>query len=251
MDAWFPREVDRTELQSLARALPAALVRRARVVQMSAEWQRNNSIAQTLEFSAPTVGTWHKHYLQRGITGLYAEKPLGRPRSQDDEQVARLMRQALSTRPREGTHWSVHSFAKTSGASKSMVLRYFTMLGIQPHRSKSFKLSTDPFFVEKARDVVGLHLPPREKALVHCMDEKSQIQALERSQPELPMGPGYGEGITHDYFRHGTSARFAALDPAQVEVIGSSKESSSSSNAITTIRGPSNGLQLPNRFLPK
>ena len=196
-------EADRTELQSLARsrALPAALVRRARIVLMSSEGQDNSAIAQALGISTPTVGTWRKRYLQRGIAGLYGEKPPGRPRSRDDEQVAQLMRRALSTRPKEGTHWSVRSFAKASGVSKSTVQRYFALFGLQPHRSKSFKLSTDPFFVEKVRDIVGLYLNPPEKALVLCVDEKSQIQALERSQPVLPMGLGYVEGVTHDYFR--------------------------------------------------
>ena len=216
-------EAERTELRSLARsrALPAALVRRARVVLMSAEGQ--SAIAQAQGISTPTVGVWRKRYLQRGIAGLYAEKPPGRPRSQDEEQVAKLMRRALSTRPKEGTHWSVRSFAKASGVSKSMVQRYFALFGIQPHRSKSFKLSTDAFFVEKVRDIVGLYLNPPEKALVLCVDEKSQIQALERSQPVLPMGLGYVEGITHDYFRHGTTTLFAALDLAKGKVIGQCK----------------------------
>ncbi len=218
-------ETDRIELQSLARsrALPAALVRRARVVLMSADGQSNIDIAHALNISAPTVGTWRKRYLQSGIVGLYGEKPPGRPRTHDDEQVARLMRQALSTRPKNGTHWSVRSFAKANAVSKSAVQRYFALFGIQPHRAKSFKLSTDPFFVEKVRDIVGLYLNPPEKALVLCVDEKTQIQALERSQPILPMGLGYVEGVTHDYFRHGTTTLFAALDLAKGEVIAQCK----------------------------
>jgi putative transposase len=218
-------EADRIELQSLARsrALPAALVRRARVVLMSAEGHSNSAIAQALDSSAPTVGSWRKRFLQRGIAGLYGEKPPGRPRSNDDEQVAKLMRRALNSRPKDGTHWSVRSFAKASGVSKSTVQRYFALFGLQPHRAKSFKLSTDAFFVEKVRDIVGLYLNPPEKALVLCVDEKTQIQALERSQPILPMGLGYVEGITHDYFRHGTTTLFAALDLAKGEVIGQCK----------------------------
>jgi putative transposase len=218
-------QAEQTELRSLARsrALPAALVRRARVVLMSSEGHSNSSIAQSLDLSAPTVGVWRKRYLQRGIAGLYAEKPPGRPRSHDDEQVAKLMRRALSTRPKDGTHWSVRGFAKESGLSKSVVQRYFALFGIQPHRSKSFKLSNDAFFVEKVRDIVGLYLNPPDKALVLCVDEKSQIQALERSQPVLPMGLGYVEGVTHDYFRHGTTTLFAALDLANGKVIGQCK----------------------------
>jgi putative transposase len=218
-------ETERSELQSLARsrALPAALVRRARVVLMSAAGQSNSSIAQSLHISAPTVGMWRKRYLQHGIAGLYVEKPRGRPRTHADDQVAKLMRRALSTKPKHATHWSVRSFAKASGISKSVVQRYFALFGIQPHRFKSFKLSTDPFFVEKVRDIVGLYLNPPDKALVLCVDEKSQIQALERSQPILPMGLGYLEGITHDYFRHGTTTLFAALDLANGEVIAQCK----------------------------
>jgi len=218
-------ESERTELQSLARsrALPAALARRARVVLMSAEGHSNSAIAQALDTSTPTVGTWRKRYLQRGIGGLYGEKPTGRPRGRDDEQVATLMRRALGTRPKDGTHWSVRGFAKANSVSKSTVQRYFALFGIQPHRSKSFKLSTDVFFVEKVRDIVGLYLNPPDKALVLCVDEKTQIQALERSQPILPMGLGYVEGITHDYFRHGTTTLFAALDLANGEVIGQCK----------------------------
>src|SRR5215216_6697521 len=214
-------DTERSELQSLARsrALPAALVPRARVVLLSVEGHSNNSIAQSLHISAPTVGSWRKRYLERGIAGLYGEKPPGRPRSHADEKVAKLMRRALSTKPKDATHWSVRSFAKTSGISKSVVQRYFALFGIQPHRSKSFKLSNDGFFVEKVRDIVGLYLNPPDKALVLCVDEKSQIQALERTQRVLPMGLGYVEGVTHDYYRHGTTTLFAALEVGTGQVI--------------------------------
>jgi len=218
-------ESDRSELQSLARsrALPAALVRRARMVLMSADGEDNASIAQALGVSRPTVGVWRGRFLRRGIAGLYGEKPTGRPRTRGDEEIARLMRRALTTRPKDATHWSTRGFAKASGVSKSSVQRYFALFGLQPHRSKSFKLSNDPFFVEKVRDIVGLYLNPPDKALVLCVDEKSQIQALERTQPVLPMGLGYVEGITHDYMRHGTTTLFAALDLANGEVIGQCK----------------------------
>lgn len=133
------------------------------------------------------------------------------------------MRRALSTRPKHATHWSTRGFAKASGVSKSSIQRYFALFGIQPHRHKSFKPSNDPFFVEKVRDIVGLYLKPPDKALVLCVDEKSQIQALERTQPVLPMGLGYADGITHDYVRHGTTTLFAALDLTHGEVIGQCK----------------------------
>jgi putative transposase len=133
--------------------------------------------------------------------------------------VAALMRKVLQSRPPTATHWSVRSAAAASGISKSTVARYFALFGVQPHRSKSFKLSTDPFFVEKVRDIVGLYLNPPDKALVLCVDEKSQVQALERTQPVLPMGLGYVEGVTHDYYRHGTTTLFAALDVLDGKVI--------------------------------
>jgi len=154
---------------------------------------------------------------------LHGELRPGRPRSYDDERVAALMRKVLQSRPPEATQWSVRSAAQASGISKSTVARYFALFGVQPHRSKSFKLSTDPFFVEKVRDVVGLYLNPPDKALVLCVDEKSQVQALERTQPLLPMGLGYVEGVTHDYYRHGTTTLFAALNVLDGSVISQCK----------------------------
>jgi len=125
----------------------------------------------------------------------------------------------VQSKPAHATHWSVRSAAAASGISKSTVGRYFALFGLQPHRSKGFKLSTDPFFVEKVRDIVGLYLNPPDQALVLCVDEKSQVQALERTQPVLPMGLGYVEGVTHDYYRHGTTTLFAALDTLDGKVI--------------------------------
>ena len=137
--------------------------------------------------------------------------------------MAGLRRTVLESVPTQGTHWSVRTAADATGISKSAVQRYFRLFGIQPHRTKSFKLSTDPYFVEKVRDIVGLYLNPPEHAVVLCVDEKSQIQALERSQPLLPMGLGYVEGVTHDYFRHGTTTLFAALDVSTGSVIADCK----------------------------
>jgi transposase len=143
----------------------------------------------------------------------------GRPRTHDDEQVAELLKLVTQRKPEVATHWSVRSAAAVTGISKSTVGRYFALFGLQPHRTKSFKLSTAPFFVEKMRDIVGLYLNPPDKALVLCVDEKSQVQALERTQPLLPMGLGYIEGVTHDYYRHGTTTLFAALDVLDGKVI--------------------------------
>jgi transposase len=154
-----------------------------------------------------------------GITGLYGEARAGRPRSHDDERVAGLLNRVLQSRPKHATHWSVPSVAEATGVPKSTVHRFFSLFGLQPQRSKSFKLSTDPFFVEKVRDIVGLYLNPPDKALVLCVDDKSQIQALERTQPVLPMGRGYIEGVSHDYFRHGPTPLFAALDVVSGQII--------------------------------
>lgn len=216
---------ERSQLQGYARsrALPAGLVRRAKIVLLSAAGHSNSAIAEALDLAKPTVGVWRDRFLAHGLAGLYGEGRAGRPRSHDDEQVARMIRTVLRTRPKAATHWTVRSVAEKTGISKSSVARYFSLFGVQPHRQKGFKLSNDPFFVEKVRDIVGLYLNPPDKALVLCVDEKSQIQALERSQPVLPMGLGYVEGVTHDYFRHGTTTLFAALDTASGEVIGQCK----------------------------
>ena len=146
------------------------------------------------------------------MAGLYDELRAGRPRSIEDEQIAVLLKRTLSRKPAGGTHWSVRQAAHDSGSSKSTVHRVFQAFAVQAHRSRSFKLSTDPFFIEKVRDIVGLYLNPPDHALVLCVDEKSQIQALNRTQPVLPMGLGYVEGITHDYVRHGTAGYFLYND---------------------------------------
>ena len=153
------------------------------------------------------------------MVGLHDELRPGRPRSYGDERVAGLINRVLRSKPKNATHWSVRSVAEETAISKSTVARYFALFGLQPHRAKSFKLSTDPFFVEKVRDVVGLYLNPPDNALVLCVDEKSQVQALERTQPVLPMGLGYVEGVTHDYYRHGTTTLFAALNVLDGAVI--------------------------------
>jgi putative transposase len=145
---------------------------------------------------------------------LYDELRSGRPRSIEDEKITALLRRTLSRRPKAATHWTVRGAAAAHGISKSTVHRLFRAFAVQPHRTRSFKLSTDPFFVEKVRDIAGLYLNPPDHALVLCVDEKSQIQALNRTPPVLPMGLGYVEGITHDYVRHGTTTLFAALDIA-------------------------------------
>lgn len=214
-------ETERTALAEIAgsRSLPAGLVRRARVILLSADGEANRDIAAAVDLSGAMVGHWRRRYRDLGLAGLYDAPRAGRPRTHDDDDVARLLRTVLRTKPAHATHWSIRSAAAKTGIHRSTVQRYFALFGVQPHRSKSFKLSTDPFFVEKVRDIVGLYLNPPDHALVLAVDEKSQIQALERTAPLLPMGLGYVEGVTHDYLRHGTTTLFAALDVQTGHVI--------------------------------
>lgn len=216
----------REQLQIMAnsRTLPYAIVRRAQIILMSADGLNNKTIAEKVGLSGRMVGIWRQRFIDQGLMGLYDEPKPGGPRSISDEQVARLIQQTLELKPPNATHWSCRSIAKQTKISKSTVQRIWSTFGIQPHRQKHFTLSTDPFFVEKVRDIVGLYLNPPDKAMVLCVDEKSQIQALDRTQPVLPMGLGYLEGITHQYKRHGTLTLFAALDLATGEVITQCKK---------------------------
>lgn len=204
----------RAQLEGIAksRIMPAALVMRARIVLMSAAEKTNQQIMRDLGISHGTVWKWQRRFLDEGISGLDDELRPGRPRTISDERVAQLVSKTLKTKPKNGTHWSVRQIAAETRLTKSAVHRIWQAFGLQPHRQRYFKLSNDPFFVEKVRDIVGLYLHPPENAVVLCVDEKSQIQALDRTQPLLPMGVGYVEGVTHDYLRHGTTTLFAALD---------------------------------------
>ena len=208
-------EAERAQLTAFARSrsLPASLSERARMLLACAAGEANSEVARRFQSTGATVGKWRRRFVRDRIAGLYDEIRPGKPRSIDDERVAALIKKTLHKKPKDGsTHWSVRAAAAESGISKSSVQRYFQLFGLKPHRTKSFKLSTDAFFVEKLRAVVGLYLNPPDNALVLCVDEKSQCQALERTQPMLPLGLGYLEGITHDYKRHGTTTLFAALD---------------------------------------
>jgi putative transposase len=211
----------REQLQSFAasRSLPHALVLRAKIVLMASTGAQSREISRELKLSRQTVGKWRGRFVRDGIEGLYDEYRSGRPRSVSDEKVAMLVNKTLKSKPPEARQWSCREMEKATGISKSTVQRVWTAFGLKPHRQRSFKLSTDPFFIEKLRGVVGLYLDPPENAVVLCVDEKSQCQALERSQPLLPMGLGYVEGVTHDYIRHGTTTLFAALDIVQGSVL--------------------------------
>jgi putative transposase len=187
-------EAESAQLTSIARSrlMAAAFTQRAQIVLGCAAGESNHAVAERMSLTDATVGKWRRRFLRYRIQGLYDELRPGRPRTISEERVARLIRKTLQSPPRDGsTHWSVRSAARASGISKSSVQRYFELFGVQPHRSETFKLSTDPFFIEKLRDVAGLYLNPPENELVLSVDEKSQCQALERTQPMLPLGLGY------------------------------------------------------------
>ncbi len=216
----------RAELESLAnsRTLPHGQVRRAKIILTSAEGRSNKVIAGAVGLSVQSVGKWRKRFLEQGLMGLYDERRPGRPRTIRDEKITTLIQKTLKTTPKDGsTHWSCRSMAAETKISKSQIQRIWSTLNVQPHRQKNFKLSNDPFFSEKVCDIVGLYLNPPDNAMVLCVDEKSQAQALERSQPLLPVGLGYVEGVTHSYIRHGTTTVFAALDIATGEVLAQCK----------------------------
>ena len=214
-------EEEKSHLLSIARSrsLPHAVVQRAQIVLACANGESNTTIAERVGLSHITVGKWRRRYREQGLEGLHDELRPGRPRTHEDERVADVINTALKAKPPDATQWSVRSMAEHTGISKSTVQRWFDLFGVQPHRQRHFKLSNDPFFIEKVRDIVGLYLNPPDHAVVLCVDEKTQIQALERTQPMLPMGLGYVEGVTHDYVRHGTTTLFAALDIATGEVL--------------------------------
>ncbi len=214
-----PAEREQLVALTRSRSMPHALVTRAQIVLLAADGVSNTIIAERLRLSKPTVGQWRQRYLRQRVQGLYDELRPGGPRAIRDEQIARLLRRTLKTTPHGGTHWSCRTLAAETRLSKSTIHRVWTAFGLQPHRQKHFQLSTDPFFVEKVRDLVGLYLHPPDKAMVLCVDEKSQIQALDRTQPLLPLGLGYVEGVTHGYLRHGTTTLFAALDIASGRVL--------------------------------
>ena len=216
----------REELESLSRSLSlaAGLVSRAKIVLLCTDGFDNKAVAEEVGTSRQTVGKWRERFRTQGLMGLYDERRPGKPRSIEDDEVMVLLRKTLDTEPADGsTHWSCRSMADTTGVSKSTVHRVWKAFNIQPHRQKHFKLSTDPFFVEKVHDIVGLYLNPPDNAMVLCVDEKGQTQALERTQPLLPLGLGYVEGVTHGYIRHGTTTLFAALDVATGQILAQCK----------------------------
>jgi transposase len=213
---------ERSELTSLAarRNTGQALALRARIVLLCASGAENQQVAAELRVDKTTVGKWRRRFVEHRIDGLRDEPRSGAPRTVDDARIEAVIVRTLESQPPDATHWSSRGMARASGLSVSTVQRIWRAFGLQPHRLETFKLSTDPDFVAKVRDVVGLYVSPPAHAIVLCVDEKSQIQALDRSQPMLPMRPGQPARRSHDYKRHGTTSLFAALDIATGRVIG-------------------------------
>jgi len=217
------KEEERTKLQEWARRPKTSqrLATRARIVLGCAEGRENRQVARELRITDQTVCKWRERFRAQGLEGLADEPRPGAPRKISDAQVEALITRTLESTPAQGTHWSTRTIAQATGMSQSAISRIWRAFSLQPHRVETFKLSTDPFFVEKVRDIVGLYLNPPERALILCVDEKSQVQALDRTRPVLPLRPGVPARQTHDYIRHGTTSLFAALDVATGKVIGS------------------------------
>ena len=214
---------DRALLEALVRGRNTAqkVALRARIVLGAAEGQPNAQLAKQLGVTRPTVLVWRRRHAQAGIAGLLKDAPRpGRRKRIGAPKVAAIVNATLHTTPRDATHWSSRSMARAQGVSEATVRRIWHAHGLQPHRTETFKLSRDPDFVRKLRDVVGLYLNPPDKAVVLCVDEKSQIQALDRTQPSLPLRPGLPARQTPDYVRHGTTTLFAALNVLDGIVIG-------------------------------
>jgi transposase len=212
----------RDELERLTRRRKTAqsLALRARIVLMCVEGWSDVEVARRLHTTRETVGKWRRRFTQRGLDGLYDEPRPGAPRTVDDAKVEEIVVKTLENQPKGATHWSTRRMAKEANVSQRTVVRIWHAFGLKPHKQGTFKLSKDPFFIEKVRDIVGLYMNPPDRAIVLCVDEKSQVQALDRTQPLLPMTPGYPERRSHDYERHGTTSLFAALDVETGKVIG-------------------------------
>jgi transposase len=197
-----------------------ALAQRARMMLGCAAGRSNTRVAQELRLTKQTVGKWRTRFLRTRLDGLLDEPRPGAPRTVTDADVEAVLTRTLESKPADATHWSTRTMAQACGLSRNTIHRIWRAFALQPHRTETFKLSKDPLFIEKVRDIVGLYLHPPARALVLCVDEKSQIQALDRTQPLLPLRPGQVERRSHDYVRHGTTSLFAALDAKSGKIIG-------------------------------
>jgi transposase len=215
-------DAERQQLERWTRRRTSAqaLAQRARIVLLAAEGLKNTEIAERLGIHRSVAARWRSRFVEHRLDGLTDEPRPGRPRTVSDDKVEEVIVKTLETAPKDATHWSTRSMAKEVGLTQSAVLRIWQAFGLQPHRQESWKLSKDPQFIDKVRDVVGIYLNPPERAVVLCVDEKSQIQALDRTAPILPMLPGTPQRATHDYKRAGTSSLYAALDLTTGKVIG-------------------------------
>jgi transposase len=216
----------REQLQAWSRRAKTAqaLAMRSRIVLLAADGLSNTEIARRQDCSLPTAGKWRQRFLDGGLDGLLDEPRPGTPRKLSDRQVEQVLRRTLESQPEAATHWSTRDMAKATGLSQATISRIWRVFSLAPHRVETFKLSRDPLFIDKVRDIVGLYLNPPDRALVLCVDEKSQIQALDRTAPLLPMRPGQAERRTHDYKRHGTTSLFAALDARSGPIIGQNQQ---------------------------
>lgn len=213
-------ERERLEAWTRRRRTAQALALRSQIVLDCAGGAQSKDVAKRLRCTPQTVCKWRNRFVRLRLDGLLDAPRPGAPRTIDDARVDKVIAMTLEQRPKNATHWSTRTMAQASGLTQTAVSRIWRTFGLQPHRQETFKLSTDPLFVAKTRDIVGLYLDPPTKAMVLCVDEKSQIQALDRTQPLLPLAPGIPDRRTHDYERHGTTTLFAALDIATGEVIG-------------------------------
>jgi transposase len=207
---------DRSKLTLIARRLKSshALATRARIVLHCGRGLNNAEVAAKLDITSATVGKWRERFRKRGVDGLLDEPRVGAPRQIKDEQIEAVVTKTLESMPVQGTHWSTRLMAQEMGMTQNAIVRIWRAFGLQPHRVENFKFSKDPQFVEKVRDIVGLYLNPPDRAIVLCVDEKSQVQALNRTEPILPLGPGVPARQSHDYERHGVTSLFAAMDVA-------------------------------------
>ncbi len=202
------------------RTTAQALALRARIILACAQGVTNTEVSQRLRVTLQTVGKWRQRFIDQRLDGLLDAPRPGQPRKITDAKVEEVIAMTLERKPKEATHWSTRLMAKATGLNQSAIFRIWQAFGLQPHRTETFKLSSDPLFIDKVRDIVGLYMSPPTRAVVLCVDEKSQIQALDRTQPLLPLSFGVAERRTHDYVRHGTTTLFAALDLATGKVIG-------------------------------
>lgn len=221
---------------TLRRKTAQALAQRARIVLACADGQDNKAVAARQRVTPQTVSKWRSRYVGQRLDGLLDAPRSGAPRSIDDARVDAVIAKTLETTPANATHWSTRLMARETALSQTAVSRIWRAFGLQPHRQDTFKLSSDPMFVDKVRDIVGLYMNPPLMAMVLCVDEKSQIQALDRTQPLLPLAPGIPARRTHDYERHGTTTLFAAFDILSGKVIGQTHRRHRSSEFLQFLR---------------